>query len=81
MVLPSLGKRMRRCAWLVRLAVARADSNMIQNKPGLFKFASFKRWVVMPSGSELVEDVRKATDDFLSNNEPLMEVRTAQSHV
>ena len=50
---------------------------MTQSKPGLFKFADFTRWVVMPSGSELIEDVRKATDDFLSINEPLQEVRTA----
>ena len=54
---------------------------MMQNKPGLFKFASFKRWIVIPSGSELIEDVRKATDDFLSNSEPLMEVRTTQLRV
>ena len=54
---------------------------MIQNKPGLFKFANFERWVVMPSGSELIEDVRKATDEILSTNERFREVRTAQLHV
>jgi len=52
---------------------------MTQSKPGLSKFAEFARWVVMPSSSELIEDVRKATDDFLSVNEPRGEVRTAQA--
>jgi hypothetical protein len=47
-----------------------------QNKPGLFKFAIFKRWVVVPTDMKSIEDVKKATDDVLSNHEPLREVRT-----
>ena len=48
-----------------------------QTKPGLFKFAVFKRWAVAPSGMKLVEDVRRAPDDVLSIHEPIVEVRTA----
>ena len=77
MALPSLRKDMKRST--VVLSVARAEGDVIQSRPGLFKFANFKRWVVVPSGSELIEDVRKATDDFLSINEPLREVRTAHA--
>ena len=58
-------------------AVPNAEGDVIQAKPGLFKFANFRRWVVVPSGPELIEDVRKATDDVLSIREPLRDVRTA----
>ena len=37
-----------------------------QTRPGLFKIATFRRWMVLPSGPELIEDVRKAPDDVLS---------------
>ncbi|KAI9441477.1 cytochrome P450 [Lactarius indigo] len=33
---------------------------------GLFKIAAFRRWMVLASGPELIEDVRKAPDDVLS---------------
>jgi hypothetical protein len=48
-----------------------------QNKPGLFKIATFRRWIVVPSGSELIEEVMKAPDSTLSVREPLQDVRTA----
>lgn len=67
---------MRRSAQLdPRFAVPKAEADAIQSKPGLFKFANFKQWVVVPSGPELIEDVRKATDDVLSIKEPLRDVR------
>ncbi|KAH9970801.1 cytochrome P450 [Russula compacta] len=44
-----------------------------KTKPGLFKIAGFRRWVVVPSGVEQIEDVRRAPDDVLSNMEPLRE--------
>ncbi|KAI9447173.1 hypothetical protein BJY52DRAFT_1193545 [Lactarius psammicola] len=37
-----------------------------KTRPGLFKIATFRRWLVLVSGPELVEDVRKAPDDVLS---------------
>ncbi|KAH9025148.1 cytochrome P450 [Lactarius hengduanensis] len=37
-----------------------------KTRPGLFKIATFRRWMVLVSGPELVEDVRKASDDVLS---------------
>ncbi|KAI0284741.1 cytochrome P450 [Russula brevipes] len=49
---------------------AKPDSN----KPGIFKIAFFKRWAVIASGPELIEDVRKAPDDILSIDEPLREL-------
>jgi len=63
---------MRRSAQLdLRLCFPKAEADAIQTKPGLFKFANFRQWVVVPSGPELIEDVRKATDDVLSIREPL----------
>lgn len=48
-----------------------------QTKPGLFKIATFRRWMVLATGPQLIEDVRKAPDDVLSKAEPLNEVRCA----
>ncbi|KAH9959807.1 cytochrome P450 [Russula dissimulans] len=42
-------------------------------KPGLFKIPTFKRWMVLPTSSELIEDVRKAPDHMLSVNEAFKE--------
>ncbi|KAH9993110.1 cytochrome P450 [Russula vinacea] len=44
-----------------------------KTRPGLFKIANFRRWMVLAAGSELIEDVRKAPDDLLSMNEPAIE--------
>ncbi|KAI9440521.1 cytochrome P450 [Lactarius indigo] len=41
---------------------------------GIFKIAAFRRWMVLASGPELVEDVRKAPDDVLSINASLSEL-------
>ncbi|KAH9036352.1 cytochrome P450 [Lactarius pseudohatsudake] len=35
-------------------------------RQGVFKIAGFRRWMVLVSGPELVEDVRKAPEDVLS---------------
>ncbi|KAF8467566.1 cytochrome P450 [Russula ochroleuca] len=40
-----------------------------KSRPGLFKMALFRRWVVLAARSELIEDVRKAPEDVLSLNE------------
>ncbi|KAI9509456.1 cytochrome P450 [Russula earlei] len=45
-----------------------------KTKLGLFKFAMFRRWVVVLSNVKLIEDVRKAPDDVLSNLVPLAEI-------
>jgi len=45
-----------------------------KTKPGIFKIPFFKRWAVIPSSPELIEDVRKAPDDILSIDEPLREL-------
>ena len=42
---------------------------------GLFKIAGFRRWMVFFSGSELIDDVRKASDDVLSGKKSIEEVR------
>ncbi|KAF8467570.1 cytochrome P450 [Russula ochroleuca] len=44
-----------------------------KTRPGLFKIANFRRWMVLAAGSELIEDVRKAPDDVLSLIEPTIE--------
>ena len=38
-----------------------------QTRPGLFKIARFRGWMVLVAGSELIDDVRKAPDDVLSH--------------
>ncbi|KAH9998657.1 cytochrome P450 [Russula vinacea] len=42
-------------------------------RPGLFKIADFRRWLVLPAGSEFIEDVRKAPEEVLSMREPAIE--------
>jgi len=37
-----------------------------RSRLGLFKIATFQRWIVLASDLELVEDIRKAPDDILS---------------
>ncbi|KAI0284729.1 cytochrome P450 [Russula brevipes] len=44
-----------------------------KTRPGLFKIANFRRWMVLAAGPELIEDVRKAPDNILSMNEPMFE--------
>ncbi|KAH9047275.1 cytochrome P450 [Lactarius hengduanensis] len=41
---------------------------------GLFKTATFQRWLVLASSPELIEDVRKAPDDVLSLTASLVEL-------
>ena len=50
-----------------------------QTKPGFFKIARFQRWMVVASGPELIEDVRKASHDVLSLNATANEVPYAYS--
>ncbi|KAH9047277.1 cytochrome P450 [Lactarius hengduanensis] len=40
---------------------------------GLFKTATLRRWLVLASSPELIEDVRKASDDVLSMNASAIE--------
>ncbi|KAF8491192.1 cytochrome P450 [Russula emetica] len=42
-------------------------------RPGLFKIANFRRWMVLVVGSELLDDIRRAPDDVLSMIEPTIE--------
>ncbi|KAF8463176.1 cytochrome P450 [Russula ochroleuca] len=44
-----------------------------KTRPGLFKIANARRWMVLAAGSGLIEDIRKAPDDVLSRNEPTRE--------
>ncbi|KAF8271105.1 hypothetical protein EI94DRAFT_635637 [Lactarius quietus] len=37
-----------------------------KSRRGLFKIATFRRWLVVASGPELIEDLKKASDDVLS---------------
>ena len=52
-----------------------SNNRTLQAGPGLFKVATFSRWMVLPTNSELVEDIRKAPEDILSIREPIDEVR------
>jgi len=41
-----------------------------QSKPGLFKIPTLRRWMVLVTSPELVEDIKKAPEDILSAREP-----------
>ncbi|KAI9465131.1 hypothetical protein BJY52DRAFT_1220840, partial [Lactarius psammicola] len=44
-----------------------------KTRRGLFKIATFRRWMVLASGPGLIEDVRKAPDDVLSLSASLID--------
>ncbi|KAI0254414.1 cytochrome P450 [Lactifluus subvellereus] len=44
-----------------------------KTRPGLFKIATFRRWMVLAAGPDLIEDIRKAPDNALSMLEPVLE--------
>jgi len=44
-----------------------------KTSPGLFKIATFRRWMVLAAGPELIEDIRRAPDNVLSMREPIIE--------
>lgn len=62
---------------LLARAEAGAIRRQFQTKPGLFKISTFRRWIVVPSGPELIEEVMKAPDTALAVLEPFLDVRTA----
>jgi len=41
-----------------------------ETRPGIFKVATLKTWMILASGPEFIEDVRKAPDNVLSMIEP-----------
>ncbi len=50
-------------------------SSNSQTRGGLFKIAGLRRWMVLASSPELIEDITKAPDDTLSVNASAAEVR------
>ncbi|KAH9975533.1 cytochrome P450 [Lactifluus volemus] len=44
-----------------------------KTRPGLFKIASFRRWIFLAAGPELAEDIRMAPDNVLDNLTPIHE--------
>jgi hypothetical protein len=46
----------------------------LQTSPGLFKIAQFRRWMVLATGSQLIDDIRMSPDNVLSATEPKNEV-------
>ena len=72
-------KKYSNMATFLSIAWLTLPSYLIQTKPGLFKIAFFRRWVVLAAGPELTEDIRKAPDNVLSMIEPVYEVRIARS--
>ncbi|KAF8491191.1 cytochrome P450 [Russula emetica] len=45
-----------------------------KTKPGLVKIANFRRWMVLATGSQLIDDIRRAPEDVLSMSEPMKEL-------
>lgn len=50
---------------------------LFQSKPGLFKIPTFRQWIVVPSGSKLIEEMMRAPENIMSIREPLEDVRTS----
>jgi hypothetical protein len=50
------------------------DAPCLQTNPGLFKISSFRRWMVLATGSALIDDIKKAPDDVLSHAQTTDEV-------
>ncbi|KAH9954865.1 cytochrome P450 [Russula dissimulans] len=50
----------------------------LRTSPGLFKIATFRKWMVLAAGPELIEDIRKAPDNVLSFREPILEFLQAE---
>ncbi|KAH9975527.1 cytochrome P450 [Lactifluus volemus] len=42
-----------------------------KTRPGLFKIASFRKWIILAAGPELAEDIKKAPDNVLDNLTPI----------
>ncbi|KAF8463173.1 hypothetical protein DFH94DRAFT_686799 [Russula ochroleuca] len=49
-----------------------------KTRPGLFKIANLWRWMVLVSGPELIEDVKRAPDDVLSGIKAELEFLQAE---
>jgi hypothetical protein len=54
-------------------------ASQTRSRLGLFKIATFRGWMVLVSGPELIEDIKKAPDDILSFRARLTEVRMLPS--
>jgi hypothetical protein len=49
-------------------------ASQTRSRLGLFKIATFRGWMVLVSGPELIEDIKKAPDDILSFRARLTEL-------
>ena len=49
-----------------------------QFRPGIFKIATFNRWIVVVCGTKFVEELRKAPDTDVSYEEAVNEVSRAE---
>ncbi|KAI0046785.1 cytochrome P450 [Auriscalpium vulgare] len=72
--IPSVGFTAPLLTYLTALKFQRGSDQLIQEgydkyKPGLFKIPLWDHWLVMATSPQLIEDIRKATDDTLSNHE------------
>ncbi|KAH9972310.1 cytochrome P450 [Lactifluus volemus] len=47
-------------------------------KPGIFKIATPRRWMVLPTSAQLIEDIRNAPDGVLSMSESVKELIQAE---
>ena len=52
-----------------------STNSQSRSRLGLFKIPTFRRWMVLTSDPELIEDVKKAPEDVLSLRARMSEVR------
>ena len=70
-----MGMRKQTFLFIKCLRCSELTRSDFQATRGLFKTATFRRWMVLASRPELIEDVRKAPDNVLSLMAPAIEVR------
>ncbi|KAI0277137.1 cytochrome P450 [Russula aff. rugulosa BPL654] len=76
--IPTVGFRDPILSYFSALQFSFDDARMLREgykkaRPGLFKIANFRRWMVLVVGSELLDDIRRAPDNVLSMVEPITE--------
>lgn len=64
----SRGLRESNCLSLHAPSSYQTDDTYHQSKPGLFKIANFRGWMVLATGPDLIDDIKRAPDNVLSTS-------------
>lgn len=62
------------CLSLYAPSSYQADDTPALDEARSIQIANFRRWMVLATGSELIEDIKRGPDDVLSNAESINEI-------